>query len=54
MPGDSSSQLKTDGHGEGSWHEPTLNEIARDRDIGDQCWRFVSIVAWLSAGSRSP
>jgi hypothetical protein len=45
--GDSSSQLKTDEHGEGSWHEPTLNEVARDRNRDHG--RFVSMVSWLSA-----
>jgi hypothetical protein len=47
--GDSSSQLKTDGRGEGSWRDPTLNEVARDLNIRDHGWRFVSIVKWLSA-----
>jgi hypothetical protein len=33
--GDSSPQLKTDRDREGSWHEPTRNEVARDRSIRD-------------------
>jgi len=35
--GDSSSQLKTDGHGEGSWYEPTLNAVARNRNRDHGC-----------------
>src|SRR5258708_31438486 len=35
--GDSSSQLKTDEHDEGSWHEPTLNAVARDRNRDHGC-----------------